>query len=579
VSNKIFLTLRRDDADIRRRFGNLQSLADVAELLEIPPRYLRKILYRRADRAEYRKFDLRKRSGGTRSISAPPAALAILQSKLNHVLNLVYRQKKSAHGFIPGRSILTNAEPHVGKRWVFNVDLKDFFPSINFGRVRGVLIARPYAIPAKAATIIAQLCTNDNQLPQGAPSSPMLSNLVCAKLDGDLEALAKRHRLTYTRYCDDLTFSARAYAFPPEIGALGKGPIGGGAVIGDALRAVIEGNGFTPNDQKTRLQFRDCHQEVTGLIVNKFLNVRRSLVAEVRAMVHAWGKFGLENAAAVFVREYAGHEYHDLSEVEAFRLVLKGKLEYIANVRGPADFVYARLRTKLHGLDSELIGPAPTELTQPRSRFQVVAGVNWQRHYARVSPSVRQIQITVADGTVKSGTAFALRPNMLGTALHNLIGRVSIAEAGQLQELHEAILHPVHAASVDCAILPFNHGFEPLQIETRLPEEGEPVAAIGFATIPQRLPVCGVYAGQMEAKSVGYRNAITYLQVSLPGAGGLSGSPVVNRAGRVIGVIVESVFEETKPDVPNREFLTVLPIGYLTSIPNDAPRSPIPVAN
>ena len=196
MPDSIFPTLRRADSEIRLRFRSLESLADVANLLEIPPRYLRDILYRRGDRTQYRRFEIRKRSGGVRAIAAPPAALAVLQSKLNHALQLAYRQKRSAHGFIRGRSILTNADPHVGKRWVLNVDIKDFFPSINFGRVRGVLMARPYSMPAKAATIIAQLCTDDNQLPQGAPTSPILSNLVCAKLDGDLEALAKRHRLT-----------------------------------------------------------------------------------------------------------------------------------------------------------------------------------------------------------------------------------------------------------------------------------------------------------------------------------------------------------------------------------------------
>src|SRR5205814_3311637 len=116
--------------------------------------------------------------------------------------------------FIPARSILTNAKPHLRQKFVLNVDLKDFFPTINFGRVRGVLIAKPYCLLPHIATYIARICCRDNALPQGAPTSPIISNMICSRLDRQLLRLARQYRCVYTRYADDLTFSTSMPRFP-----------------------------------------------------------------------------------------------------------------------------------------------------------------------------------------------------------------------------------------------------------------------------------------------------------------------------------------------------------------------------
>ncbi len=281
------LSLVRPDDELIECFKKLASRKDIADLLEIPDNYLFRILYVRNDRLHYRKFQIKKRAGGTRTISAPTAALSVLQSKLNHVLQLIYAPKPCVHGFVLDRSILTNASPHVGKRWVLNVDIENFFPSINFGRVRGAFMARPFNLPKRAATVIAQICTADGILPQGAPTSPVLANFVCAKLDGDLMALARRFRLTYTRYCDDLTFSGRHHSFPPEVAVAAAGWIGDQVLLGPALEGLVSANGFRLNPAKTRLQLWTCHQEVTGLTVNAFPNLPRHYVRSVRGMLYA----------------------------------------------------------------------------------------------------------------------------------------------------------------------------------------------------------------------------------------------------------------------------------------------------
>jgi len=185
----------------------MQHARDVAALLEVKYPDLTWHLYRRGMDTNYTTFEIKKRSGGTREIRAPISALKILQEKLCYILQLIYRVRRPVHGFAIGRSIVSNASPHVGKSFVLSVDIEDFFPSINFGRVRGMFMAAPYDVPERAATVLAQLCCYDNQLPQGAPTSPVVSNMVCGKLDSELHRLARRNRCVYTRYADDLTFS------------------------------------------------------------------------------------------------------------------------------------------------------------------------------------------------------------------------------------------------------------------------------------------------------------------------------------------------------------------------------------
>ncbi|MFQ5498791.1 MAG: reverse transcriptase domain-containing protein [Candidatus Zixiibacteriota bacterium] len=143
------LRLTTSDEQAAKRFKELQSVKDVANLLEVEWDHLRYYLYILPDSKAYRQFEITKSTGGCRIIMAPHPSLKILQQKLNHVLQIVYNieSKPSVHGFVKGRSILTNAKIHVDRRWVLNLDITNFFPSINFGRVRGMFMARPHNIP------------------------------------------------------------------------------------------------------------------------------------------------------------------------------------------------------------------------------------------------------------------------------------------------------------------------------------------------------------------------------------------------------------------------------------------------
>ena len=199
------LKLSQDYELLRGGFKALKHPKDIAALLGVDYKSFNYWIYRTHKRHRYRTFHMPKKSGAPRRIDAPTVNIKILQQKLNQVLQTIYQPKPSVHGFAEYKSVKTNAQQHTRKRWVFNVDLEDFFPSINFGRVRGMFMAKPYLLPEKVATVLAHLCCHNGQLPQGAPTSPIISNMICAKLDSQLQQLARTTRSAYTRYADDIT--------------------------------------------------------------------------------------------------------------------------------------------------------------------------------------------------------------------------------------------------------------------------------------------------------------------------------------------------------------------------------------
>jgi RNA-directed DNA polymerase len=280
-----------------------KSLRDLAKLLKFRPKAVSYILYKQPDSAKYTTFEIPKRSGGTRTIKAPIHSLKLLQRKLSDLLQdcvdeiivASKRKDRAAHGFKRGRSIITNARQHRHRRWVFRLDLAEFFPSINFGRVRGFFLkSRDFELNKEVATVVAQIACHENALPQGSPCSPVVSNLVAHLLDMRLVKLARDSGCTYSRYADDLTFSTNKREFPPNI-AVPSAAVGPESHIwlpGTALRKVVEGAGFRINAKKTHLMYRASRQTVTGIVVNKVLNVRWEYRHNVRAMVHRLVKTG-----------------------------------------------------------------------------------------------------------------------------------------------------------------------------------------------------------------------------------------------------------------------------------------------
>ncbi|MFT3682520.1 MAG: reverse transcriptase domain-containing protein [Ferruginibacter sp.] len=263
--------------------------------------------------SHYRKFYLPKKSGGKRLISAPMPRLKKIQYWiLQHILDKV-PVHKAANGFLSGHSIVTNATPHIGKDIVLNADVKDFFPSVHYKRVKGLLTKLGYA--EKIATILALICTEavteeveidgknyfvqkgERVLPQGAPTSPAITNILCYKLDLRLQGLADKLNCSYTRYADDITFSGSK-----EVNA---------QQLVWRVKKILQDEGFTVHPKKIRLMRKGALQEVTGVVVNEQLNIKRKDLHEFRALLHRlktnagkpaqWGSGSLVNSVLGYV--------------------------------------------------------------------------------------------------------------------------------------------------------------------------------------------------------------------------------------------------------------------------------------
>lgn len=348
--NTIKLSFSKDE--LRTKFFSLTTPQDIADLLEIDLKRLFYHIYIVPKSVRYTQFDIPKRRGGLRTISTPSTALKIIQRKLNEILLQVYEPKLSVHSFLLNRSILSNAKVHVGRRNILNIDLEDFFPSVNFGRVRGLFMGVPYKLNPTVATVIAQICCFSNQLPQGAPTSPIVTNMICAKMDSQLIQLAKSNRCDYTRYADDITFSTNLREIPSDLAILNNL---GQLEIGTELNNIIEQNGFKINTQKTRLAKKNLRQEVTGITINKFPNVRRKYIRQLRAMLHAWEKYGYDAAQEEFYNNYDKKHRSPFKQNPLFKQIVKGKLEFLGMVRGKTDRIYLNLCNQLKGLAPELV--------------------------------------------------------------------------------------------------------------------------------------------------------------------------------------------------------------------------------
>ena len=373
----------------------------------------------------YAEFKIKKKSGAERCIHAPVKGLKSLQKTLSFVLECVYEPHNAAMGFVRDRSIVDNAKLHVGSKYVYNIDLKDFFPSIDQARVWKCFQLKPFnlnkasslepqymkwvdfkkehlkteepvrvyisngkffintpngtiflandfgtdkydiinkekliltnKIPSQSrldlANIIASLCCTQmeverktetgewekvkrNVLPQGAPTSPVITNIICQKLDHRLSGVAKRFGLKYSRYADDITFSSMHNVYQADSDFLKE------------LHRIIAEQNFHIKESKTRLQKDGYRKEVTGLLVNEKVNVQQRYIKQLRMWLYYWERYGYERASGFFLQQYIADKGHVKNGKPDMANVISGKLDYLKMVKGADNELYLKLKSR-----------------------------------------------------------------------------------------------------------------------------------------------------------------------------------------------------------------------------------------
>lgn len=314
----------------------------------------------------YVPFIIKKKSGQDRTIHAPVKGLKEFQKALNIILQCLHEPHTAATGFVIGKSIVDNAKKHIGQTYVYNIDLKDFFPSVDRSRVWGRLLVAPFNLGTTVerkniANFIATLCCTPMEverfkegnwikvttsvLPQGAPTSPTLTNIICEKLDKRLNGVAKRFGLNYSRYADDITFSSKHNAYEVSPTKVEKIFVSGSTFDCEVRKIITEQN-FHIKETKVRLQKRGYRQEVTGLVVTDKINVTRRYVKQLRQWLYLWERYGYDKSYAIFLNIYLADKGHVKSEQPNMAMVIEGKLLYLKMVKGADDGTYLKLKKR-----------------------------------------------------------------------------------------------------------------------------------------------------------------------------------------------------------------------------------------
>jgi S1-C subfamily serine protease len=456
----------------------------------------------------YHLFEFAKSGGGVRTISAPDERLKHIQRLLAPLLDRLYSVRGPVHGFVGGKSVKTNAMAHLQKRFVLNLDLADFFPSITENRVIGVLSS--LGVDGEVAGIVARLCCLNGHLPQGAPTSPVLSNMICFRMDKQLLAFAKEVRCIYTRYADDMTFSSQQPmtslfegVVPPSGKFLPE-------LLVPTLRNILATNGFVPNAAKTHYADRHSRRMVTGLKVNELVNVDRRYVRNIRATIYSIEKLGLPAAQKKFHAQHGG--------TSDLRWHLMGKIGWLRHIRGQSDPVFRALALRFNS--------------------------SFPAHPMEVLPSQAEVRdravwvVESFEGEMSQGSAFFLEGVGLITAEH------CVAHTEEVDVYHPSKRANTFRAKVlkrdkarDLAILehtiPATEYFE-LSRSAHSPTVGEQLTAIGY---PSFGPGDSLNVREGKVSSLAVKHGIRLIEVSQKLSQGMSGGPVLDGNDTVVGII------------------------------------------
>lgn len=321
----------------------INSINELNKYLGIDSSTLETLMYATFKGYKYVSFDLIKKNGKIRTINAPTKSLKEIQHKLYEYLKTIYHARQSSYGFEPGKNNILNAKKHKKRKYILNIDLKDMFSQITANRIRGMLMSEPYMFDESVANAISKITCCRGILPQGAPTSPILSNMILKMLDTKLIKYSREYNLYYTRYADDLTFSAN-YDFShivfinyPETYDLTI-----------RLKHIFESSNFIINNEKTRYYTFYRRQEVTGIVVNKKLNVAKERRKEIRLLLYLCERFGVESTAKKYFEKNNKSLVSDAIITDKFAQILFGKINYLVNVKGDLDIIGIKFREQFN---------------------------------------------------------------------------------------------------------------------------------------------------------------------------------------------------------------------------------------
>ena len=262
----------------------------------------------------YSRFQISKKSGGEREILAPYPELKLVQRRILDDLLQWVPVSKHAEGYRKNKSILSNAQHHVGKTIVVKIDLKDFFPTITFSRVKGVFSDLGY--PEQVSKMVADLTTYRGRLPIGSPASPAISNIICRKMDARFSGLGKKLGFSYSRYADDLAFSSDNSKLLKNL---------------SFIESIIVDEGFVINKSKYQIVRNGRRQRVTGIVVNEKPNIARESIRNMRATLHNCKKYGFLHEAKREAK-IKNLNSDDLVDVGQFKRSLLVKINHVKMV-------------------------------------------------------------------------------------------------------------------------------------------------------------------------------------------------------------------------------------------------------
>jgi hypothetical protein len=524
---------------MKEEFLKLKEHNDLANFLGLTYTRLAKIIYKTDPAYKYHQFQIPKKNGGHRQISSPSKKLKAIQIKLKDVLYEIYPTKPSAHGFAKTKSIVTNAERHLDKKYIFNIDISDFFGTIHFGRIRNLFKSSPFNFNNTVSTILAQICCFNNSLPQGAPTSPVLSNMIAWKLDSQLQHLAKITNSTYTRYADDISFSftCNKRRLSEEIVVIRDSE----GSPGQALTHIIEENGFNINYDKVRLCSTLSRMEVTGLTVNEFPNVRRQYIRQLSSMLHAWRKYGYESAEKEYNEKY-DNRHRASDNPKSYLQVIKGKLAFLRSVRTGRDPLFIKLATQFN------------DLVNDEYKFKIIEIMDPEKN------AVNALWVIEAcyddeNGEVKTsqGSGFQLNGVGIVTCAHVVSEKKVIfkdieaykhsATANRYKINVERICP--HRDVAICSIQDVTGKSPPtscLEKAEKTVVMQEDVKLLGF---PAYAPGHGHYVVDSKVAKIYVQSAVDKFEIDKQIREGNSGGPIINSDSQVVGVALEGARKDS----------------------------------